>query len=275
MKLALNQATLMKTPMEHFLEAASKASFEGVELRRDETFSYLKYNSVSDLKKLLVQFNLKCITFNAIELFSLCSNEEFKKIQKYTEKLMEIGNEIDCDTLIAVPSFLEGSSISSEKIKKQTTERLIILKKLADKYDFKLAFEPLGFMNCSVRKLSTALEIINNENLSDIGLVIDTFHFFLGGHSIEILNSIDLNKIWLIHINDVAKKSWTNLKDSDRVLPGQGNFNLKDFMNTLKIKGYDKWLSLELFNETLWKEDPHEVALNSIQAMKKFIVLDS
>ncbi|MHA1762693.1 MAG: sugar phosphate isomerase/epimerase family protein, partial [Promethearchaeota archaeon] len=215
------------------------------------------------------------ITFNAIELFSLCSNEEFKKIQKYTEELMEIGNEIDCDTLIAVPSFLEGSSISSEKIKKQTTERLIILKKLADKYDFKLAFEPLGFMNCSVRKLSTALEIINNENLSDIGLVIDTFHFFLGGHSIEILNSIDLNKIWLIHINDVAKKSWTNLKDSDRVLPGQGNFNLKDFMNTLKIKGYDKWLSLELFNETLWKEDPHEVALNSIQAMKKFIVLDS
>ena len=50
MKLAFNQATLMKTPMEIFLKAISSAGFEGVELRRDETFKYLKSNSITDLK---------------------------------------------------------------------------------------------------------------------------------------------------------------------------------------------------------------------------------
>ena len=51
MKLSINQATLMKTPMEIFLKAISKAGFKGVELRRDETFKYLENHAVEDLKR--------------------------------------------------------------------------------------------------------------------------------------------------------------------------------------------------------------------------------
>ncbi len=271
MRLAINQATLMETPMELFLKVASNAGYEGVELRRDETFSYLKDHSAGDLSELLLEFNLKCVTFNAIELFSLCSEEDFRRMQEYTEKLMKIGNKINCDTIIAVPSFIDNQDLTSEKIKEQTIKRLKILAKLANLYDFNLAFEPLGFTNCSVRTLTMAVEIINHEDLPDIGLVIDTFHFFLGGHSIESLNSIDPHKIWLIHVNDVMKDTWTNLKDSDRVLPGQGNFDLKGFMNKVKSLGYNRWLSLELFNETLWKEDPYSVALNSFQSLRNLL----
>jgi 2-keto-myo-inositol isomerase len=271
MKLAINQATLMKTPMELFLKVVSQAGYEGIELRRDETFFYLKNHTIADLNELLNELNLKCITFNAIELFSLCSDKEFQKIYEYTENLMKIGNKIDCNTIIAVPSFIDDSNISLEVIKEQTVKRLKILAKLADKYDFKLGFEPLGFINCSVRKLATALEIINYEELPDIGLVIDTFHFFIGGHSIEMLNSIVVNKLLLIHINDVMKKPFSELNDSDRVLPGQGCFNLKGFLNKIKSMGYNGWLSLELFNEALWKEDPYKVAQNSINSLKKVI----
>ncbi len=47
MKTAINQATMMKTPMEPFLDSIGAAGFEGVELRRDETFAYLKDHSVT------------------------------------------------------------------------------------------------------------------------------------------------------------------------------------------------------------------------------------
>jgi len=47
-KLAINQATMMKTPMESFLQSIGVAGFEGVELRRDETFEYLKTHSVQE-----------------------------------------------------------------------------------------------------------------------------------------------------------------------------------------------------------------------------------
>ena len=98
------------------MRAISKAGFEGVELRRDETFSYLEDHTVEDLKRNLEKNNLECITFNAIELFSLCPEKEFERILKYTERLMKIGNQINCDTIIAVPSFLEEPYISDSEI---------------------------------------------------------------------------------------------------------------------------------------------------------------
>ena len=269
MKLAVNQATLMKTPMEIFLKAISKAGFKGVELRRDETFSYLEDHTVEDLKRNLEKNNLECITFNAIELFSLCPEKEFERILKYTERLMKIGNQINCDTIIAVPSFLEEPYISDSEIISKTVERLKILARMAENYGFKLGFEPLGFPNCSVRKIDMALKIIENDELPEMGLIIDTFHYFVGEHSINELDKIEPEKLWLIHINDAIEKPFKELQDSNRVLPCQGFFNLEMFANKLKAIGYNKWISLELFNQKLWEEDPYKVANDSMNSLTK------
>lgn len=257
--------------METFLKAIAKAGFEGVELRRDETFAYLKNHSIEDLKRILDDSHLKCITFNAVELFSLCPDKEFELILNYTEKLMKIGNQIGCNTIITVPSFLEDPYLSDSKIVSYTVERLKVISNLSEKYDFKLGFEPLGFPNCSVRKIDMALEIIENEDLSEMGLVIDTFHFFVGEHSINDLDIIELDRLWLIHINDAIEKPFKQIQDSNRVLPFQGFFNLESFVNKLKTIGYDRWISLELFNEQLWREDPYKVAKDSIISLKKLI----
>ncbi len=271
MKLAINQATLKKTPMDIFLKAISKSGFEGVELRRDETFQYLKNNSIDDLKLLLHTYNLECITFNAVELFSLCPEAEFQHILDYTERLMKIGIEIGCDMIITVPSFNDDPTISEEKVISHTVKRLKILSRLADNYSFKLGFEPLGFLNCSVRKIELALEIIKSEGLPDMGLVIDTFHYFVGGHTVEELNHIELEKLWLIHINDSIKKPLNQLQDSDRILPSQGFFNLEGFMKQLKNLGYNQWLSLELFNEQIWEKNPFNVAEDSYATLNRII----
>ncbi|MFX1297358.1 MAG: sugar phosphate isomerase/epimerase family protein, partial [Promethearchaeota archaeon] len=169
MKLAVNQATLMKTELEIFLKAISIAGFKGVELRRDETFVYLENHSIEELREKLKENNLYCVTFNAIELFSLCSEQEFQRILEYTEKLMILGNQINCNTIIAVPSFLEDQYISDSKIISKTVDRLKVLAKLADNYSFRLGFEPLGFPNCSVRKIDMALKIIKDDKLPEIG----------------------------------------------------------------------------------------------------------
>lgn len=271
MKLAVNQATLMKTPMEIFLKAISIAGFKGVELRRDETFNYLENHAVEDLKRNLDENDLECITFNAIELFSLCSEKEFKRILEYTERLMIIGNQIDCDTIIAVPSFLENPNMSNAKIISKTVERLKILARMAESYGFKLGFEPLGFPNCSVRKIDMALKIIENDELPEMGLIIDTFHYFVGEHSINDLDKIEPEKLWLIHINDAIEKPFKELQDSNRVLPCQGFFNLEMFINKLKAIGYNKWISLELFNQKLWEEDPYKVAKDSMNSLNKLL----
>jgi len=224
-----------------------------------------------NLKKLLEENKLECITFNAVELFSLCPEEEFKRIYDYTERLMKIGNQIGCDMIITVPSFNDDPLLDELKIINKTVDRLKILAKLADEHEFKLGFEPLGFPNCSVRKVDMALKVIESEGLPEMGLVIDTFHFFVGEHSVNELGSIPLDKLWLIHLNDAIEKPFNELQDSHRVLPCHGFFNLEMFVKKLKEIGYDKWLSLELFNENIWEEEPYKVAEDSIASIKKIL----
>ncbi len=270
----MNQATLMKTPMEAFLHTISEAGFTGVELRRDETFEYLENHSVEDLKKLLEKYHLEVVSWNAIELFSLCSEQEFQGMLDYSERLMKIGNEIGCDLIIAVPSFMKDAEFPTREFFSKTVERFQILRKLAQKYDFKMGFEPLGFPDCSVRRVEDALKILEEaekDGLPPSGLVIDTFHYFLAHENIESLEDIPLHKLWLIHCNDSVEKPLDVLQDGDRVMLGEGFFNLHEFMAALKEMGYHGYISIELFNEDFWQELPKQVAKMAMHSIQKYI----
>jgi sugar phosphate isomerase/epimerase len=274
MKLAINQATLMKTPMEQFLKVIGNAGFEGVELRRDETFAYLKDHTVAQLKENLEANKLKMVSWNAIELFSLCPEPEFKKMVDYTEKLMKIGTEIGCQMIIAVPSFLPEKIIGVPEINQKTVERMKILRKIGNNYNFSIGFEPLGPANNSVRKLDHALEVIKqseSDGLRPSGLVVDTFHFFVGDHQAKDLGKVPADKLWLIHLNDIAQTELGKVSDADRMMPGDGKFNLSEFFKQAKKIHYDGYVSIELFNPTYWKMDPQKVANEAARTVKKYL----
>nr|MDO8084316.1 sugar phosphate isomerase/epimerase [Candidatus Sigynarchaeum springense] len=272
-KFAVNQATLMKTPMEAFLESCAAAGFTGVELRRDETFEYLKTHSISELKQCLDKLHLKVVSWNAIELFSLCSEKDFKGMLRYTERLIKIGNQIGCDLIIAVPSFTPDSKFPTDQAVSKTVERFQVLRKLANKYKFRMGFEPLGPPTNSVRKISDALQIIEKaeaDGLPKSGLVIDTFHYFVGEHAAADLATVPKDRLWLVHFNDCVKKPMDKLQDADRVWPGLGFFDLNGFVASMKKIGYDGYVSLELFNPAYWKEDPGTAMRTGFAAVKKY-----
>jgi len=274
MKLAINQATLMKTPMEQFLKVIGNAGFKGVELRRDETFAYLKDHSVAQLKEHLEKNNLKMVSWNAIELFSLCPEPEFQKMVEYTEKLMKIGTEIGCEMIIAVPSFLPNTKIEKPEITKKTVDRMKILRKLGNNYNFSIGFEPLGPANNSVRKLDHALDVIKQsetDGLRPSGLVVDTFHFFVGDHQAKDLGKVPSDKLWLIHLNDIAQSELGKVSDADRLMPGNGKFALSEFFKQAKKIKYDGYVSIELFNPTYWKKDPQDVANEAALMVNKYL----
>jgi 2-keto-myo-inositol isomerase len=274
LKTCINQNTLRPLKTEDFLKVAHKAGFEAVELFRDSTFDYLKSHSEGDLKKLIDDYGLKVTTFNAIELFSLCPENEFKGMMDYTERLMKIGNKIGCDTIIAVPSFVENAIVPPEKFFDTTITRFHLLRTLANQYQFRMAFEPLGFVNNSVRKIDDAMKIIkaaDQDGFEPSGLVIDTFHFFLGENSLKDLKQIPGDRLWLLHFNDCIRKPLTELHDRDRVYPGLGYYDLKGFIAAAKETGYEGYLSIELFNEEYYKQDPQRVANECIKRMKPFL----
>ena len=61
------------------------------------------------------------------------------------------------------------------------------------------------------------------------------------------------------------------IKDSDRIMPGDGVAPLTQILRDLAAIGFRGALSLELFNANYWKDDAHGVARIGLMKMKEAV----
>jgi len=135
------------------------------------------------------------------------------------------------------------------------------------------AMEFLGFVE-HVNNIRTAREIMERSGDSDATIVIDWFHMVRGDGRdtiLEDLRALKAEQIAIVHLDDVPyRKPFGEMKDSDRVYPGDGDIPLAELFAALKDTGYAGPVSLELFNEDLWNEDPYEVTRTGFQKSRRW-----
>ena len=61
------------------------------------------------------------------------------------------------------------------------------------------------------------------------------------------------------------------MTDSDRIFPGEGDFDLSPLVNRLREIVYDGFVSLELMNPILWKAKPSQVAELGMTALARLL----
>ena len=126
--------------------------------------------------------------------------------------------------------------------------------------------------NPFVHTLDRALELISLIGEPNVGLLVDSFHWFTANHTYEELEGLDPRLIVHVHVNDAPKRPLGNQIDSQRLLPGQGIIDLVGFLRILKRKKYDGFLSVEVFSDELkqmgWKRAARlaKKALDSVLA---------
>ncbi len=88
----------------------------------------------------------------------------------------------------------------------------------------------------------------------------------------ESIGLLSESQIAVSHFNDVPGEPPREIQhDKDRVMPGDGEFDLARYLELLLATGYDRYLSLELFREDLWQQDPLDVAQRGMEKMKGVI----
>ena len=117
-----------------------------------------------------------------------------------------------------------------------------------------------------------ALEVMTGSGDPDATTVLDPFHVFRGGGSVESISLLSESQIAVSHFNDVPADPPREVQhDKDRVMPGDGEFDLARYIELLLATGYDRYLSLELFREDLWQQDPLEVAKTGLAKMQPYL----
>jgi len=266
MKLALNGATTMKADLATDIRAASRAGFDCLEIWAAKLRNFLESRATTELKDLFREQAIEPYSINSIERITFRDAEGHAALVAECEELCRIASEINCPYVVVVPGPLPAGA-SCERVIEESVRVLTEMSRVAGKYDVRLAFEFLGQKDCSVQTLDLADEIVRRTAQPNVGLVIDSFHFYAGCSSLESINELDGDRLFIFHINDAEDRPREELEDRHRLLPGLGILPLKEILGALRRIGYDRVTSVEIFRPEYWQRDPFELAREAREAV--------
>jgi 2-keto-myo-inositol isomerase len=258
MLLGFNGATTMKASLEEDVRAAAGAGFTALEIWADKMNRYLETHSLEELRQLFASHNLTPVSINSIEHIAF-RGEAYPQIQEQCLRYSKIAQTIGCDKIVVVPSPTPAGATWAD-IKNESVRVLRDLAAIARKHKVKLAFEFLGQTDCSVPTLAQCWEIVRAANRSNVGLVLDTFHFYAGGSTLDSILDVEPAKLLIFHINDSEELPLPSLTDAHRLLPGEGVIPLLDILANLRTIGFDGLCSIELFRPAYWDRAAGELA---------------
>ena len=270
MKLALNGATTMRADLATDLHAAKAAGFDYLEIWAAKLRAFLKERSAAELKDLFGESGLSPLSINSIEHVTFRDASAYESIKRECEELSSIAAAVGCPCIVVVPGRLPNGT-SRETVIAESARVLKELCDIAAAHEVSLAFEFLGQTDCSVPTLDLAHEIVREVNRKDLGLVIDSFHFYAGNSTVGMIEALDPDLIQIFHINDAEDLPRAQLEDRHRLLPGLGILPLGEMISAFRQIGYDKVASVEIFRPEYWERDPFELARDARAATERVL----
>ena len=257
MKLALNGATIMHSPLADDVEIAAEAGFTALEVWAGKVAEYTQARPIDDLAHKMQALGIMPWCINSIE------NITYRDAAGRRDLLDELAHTVALARAIAAPSIVVVPGRRPEGFNRHESVRdaIDVLRAMSDVAgDVGLAFEFLGKPGCAVPVLDMAVDIVDAVDRPNVGMVIDTFHFHAGHSRFEDLERVRVDRLFVVHLNGCEDLPRDQLTDAHRLYPGEGVIPIDRILSRLHARGWDGTASVEIFRPVYWEQDPREVA---------------
>lgn len=85
----------------------------------------------------------------------------------------------------------------------------------------------------------------------NVGLTVDAWHWHHAGGTVADILAAGKDRIVVVHFDDSAQLPPDQIRDNERLLPGEGVIDLNGFLHALHKAGYQDSLSVEVFGRGL------------------------
>ena len=258
----LNCSTIRPTPVLEKIKIAGEVGYKAIELWHDDLDAHLaRGGTLAEVRKALSDNGLTVPTTIYLKGWFETTGAEHRTELAECQRRMEQAVAVGAIHVIAGPPAGFADHDQGARNYRELLE-------LGLRIGVKPAMEFLGFVD-DLNTIDSALEIITKAGHPDGTLVLDPFHIFRGGGSVESISKLKPEQIAICHFNDTpSQPPRLQQHDRDRVYPGEGHLDLARLLKLLRQVGYYRWLSLELFREDLWASDPYEVARVGLEKMR-------
>jgi 2-keto-myo-inositol isomerase len=261
MRLSLNASTIKPTPLLEKIRVAGEAGYHGIELWAVELYEHVgRGGEVSEVERALADHGLEVPCFIAVRNWGETSGWEYKLALDEARRRFELAARLGSPLMVCTPPMerpgiggLAAGYRDLLRIGRETGVRAVL--------------EYISFF-ASLNNVADTVAVLDECGDPDACLILDAFHNWNNRTTVDDLRALEPGRIAHYHIDDAAPELPSGeQKDPDRVMVGDGVIDLREELEILKDKGYDRWLSLELFNAAWWAKNPKETAQVGLERM--------
>jgi sugar phosphate isomerase/epimerase len=263
----INEQTMLSAPFETACEAWAAAGFKRVELWLPK----LSQAGISADKAAAVlrKCGLTPVCACSSDARLTATEDEFSQGLSEMRKWLEYGQELGLRSYVIYSKTVARPGGEDHKL---AAGRLARVAEMAERYHIRLALEFFAGSNL-LGCLPTTLGVLRAAGHANVGVCLDTFHFFVGSSKTEDLDDLRPGNIAHVHFHDVpATIPRERLVDADRLPPGEGCLRLDRITAALRRIQYRGPLSVELFGAQFHDGDPKQVAARCFRAVRRYTV---
>src|SRR5262245_60955477 len=269
MKPCISQATTLPSSFAEDVDAYVKGGVTGMEVWLTKFEQHLEKNSPADTKKLLADSGLSLPAAAYQGGLLLSQGEQRRAHLDHFRRRLDLCQFFGIPTLLVAPDF---TAPADEAALGRAVASLAEAARWAAGAGVRLALEFRGGDRFCA-SVPTALALAAGCGEPNVGVNLDVFHYYTGPSKLEDLALLTPQTLAHVQVSDLAGVPRELATDAQRVLPGDGDFQLEAVVGQLRAIGYDGWVSLELMNPTLWQLKGSQVAEVGLSALQRVLGL--
>lgn len=259
--ICLDTATIRPASLEDKVKFAAEAGYDAIEPWDKELEEYeANGGNLVDLGKRIKDLGLFVPSMIGLWNALPPTKEAFEASLVDTRRRMRMAADIGCEHVQVI-----GNTAGDDWDQKWVAARYRDLVEIGiAEFNLRPALVFVKFQ--PIKSFGQALGVALDANHPKAMVIPDTFHMHISGGGFEALKHVRGESIAIFQFADApANPGIDELKDADRVFPGDGILPLPDVLRDLKATGFRGCISLELYNPDYWAQDLAQVAKTGLE----------
>lgn len=272
MYVSLNSSLTRQVPWPDFARLAAKVGYGGV----DWGFGGPRAAGVEATRALFDELKIRPAIVNLPFQFS-AADDAYQQGLKGLDEAAKFAAAIGCTSMMQTLS--PTSNEPKAERRKLIRDRLAEISEILGRSQIRLGIEFLGVQQFRTRpgaqefiwKMSEAVDLAKDAG-PNIGVVLDAWHWHHSGSTVADILAAGKSRIVHVHVSDAKAQPPEEVRDNQRLMPGEGVIDLVGFFQALKKIGYEGGVSPEPLGRVpaeMSAEDGARLGLETTTAVMK------
>ncbi|MGF0116960.1 TIM barrel protein [Promicromonospora sp. Marseille-Q5078] len=248
--------------LEDKLYACAEAGFDGVEVFEPDLV--VCDRSPEEIRALADRLGLTLDLYQPFRDFEGVAEELLEDNLRRARERFTTMQRLGVD-LMLVCSNVATASVDSDRV---SADQLRRLGDLAAEHGVRIAFEALAWGRY-IDDYRRSWRVVERADHDAVGVCLDSFHILSRGHDPAGIEEIPGDRIFFVQLADAPALTMDVLSWSrhHRLFPGEGAWDLGQFVVHVARAGYAGPLSLEVFNDVFRQADTRRTAEHALRSL--------